>query len=205
MKNKGFQKFIKRLFDIIFSFVGLVLFLPFGIIIAILIKTTSKGPVFFNQERPGKDKVLFKVYKFRTMKEGSEIMIKGQEVTKEDPRVTGIGKFLRRLKLDEVPQLLNILKGDMSLIGPRPERIASLEDYDDFITKRLNVRPGLTGLAQVSGNVYIDLMKRYEYDVYYADNFSLWLDIKIFFRTIAVVLLGEKRYKDKPLVSLEEK
>lgn len=172
------------------------------IIVAILIKVTSPGPVFILQDRPGQYKKIFKVYKFRTMRPGSEKMIKGKEVMKDDDRITSVGKFLRRTKIDEIPQVLNVLKGEMSLVGPRPERIASLEDYDDEISKRLNMKPGMTGLAQVSGNIYLDLQDRYKFDVYYVENFSLWLDLKIIIRTIGVVLFGEDRYADEPLVDL---
>lgn len=196
------HKVIKRLIDIIISLIVLIVFLPVWIIVAILIKATSEGPIFFLQDRPGQNKKIFKVYKFRTMKPGSEKMIKGQEVMKDDDRVTSIGKFLRRTKIDEIPQVLNVLRGEMSLVGPRPERIVSLEEYDDEISKRLNMKPGMTGLAQVSGNIHLDLQDRYKYDVYYVEHYSFWLDIKIIFRTVGVVLLGEDKYLDKRLVDL---
>ncbi len=196
------QQIIKRLFDIVLSLLVLVLFLPIWLLVAILIKLTSKGPIFFLQKRPGKNKEIFEVYKFRTMKIGSEKMVKGQEVMKDDNRITPIGKFLRRTKIDEIPQVINVLKGEMSLVGPRPERIASLEDYDEEISKRLNMRPGMTGLAQVSGNIYLDLQDRYKYDVYYVEYFTLWLDIKIIIRTIGVVLFGEEKYLNNKLVNL---
>lgn len=196
------QKAIKRLIDIILSLIVLIVFLPVWIVVAILIKATSKGPIFFLQDRPGQYKKIFKVYKFRTMKTGSEKMVKGQEVMSDDDRITLIGKFLRRSKIDEIPQVLNVIKGDMSLVGPRPERIASLEEYDDEISKRLNLKPGMTGLAQVSGNIYLDLQDRYKFDVYYVEHYSLWLDIKIIFRTIGVVLFGEDKYVEKCLVDL---
>lgn len=197
------QKAIKRLMDIMLSFIVLIVFLPVWIIVAILIKATSKGPIFFLQDRPGQYKQIFKIYKFRTMKLGSEKMIKGQEVMMDDNRITSIGKFLRRSKIDEIPQVLNVLKGDMSLVGPRPERIASLEEYDDEISKRLNMKPGMTGLAQVSGNIYLNIQDRYKHDVYYVDHFNLWLDIKIMLRTIGVVLFGEDKYVDRRLVDLK--
>jgi lipopolysaccharide/colanic/teichoic acid biosynthesis glycosyltransferase len=111
-------------------------------------------------------------------------MVKGVEVMADDDRVTAVGRFLRRSKLDEIPQCLNVLRGEMSLIGPRPERVASLEDYDDEISKRLNMLPGMTGLAQVSGNIYLSLTQRYKLDVYYVEHYSLWLDIKILVRTV---------------------
>lgn len=196
------QKTIKRLVDLVLSLIVLVGFLPIWIILIFLIKATSQGPVFFMQERPGEHEKIFKIYKFRTMKPGSEKMVKGQEVMDDDDRITSIGKFLRRTKLDETPQVLNVLKSEMSIVGPRPERITSLEDYDDEISKRLNMKPGMTGLAQVSGNIHLDLQDRYKHDIYYVDHYNLWLDIKIIFRTIGVVLFGEDKYIDKHLVDL---
>lgn len=204
MKDRWIQRLIKRLFDLVVSFVLVIIFLPLWMVIAIIIKMTSEGPVFFLQDRPGYHKKIFKVYKFRTMKVGSEKMVKGQEVMKDDDRITSIGKFLRRSKLDELPQILNVLKGEMSLIGPRPERVASLEDYDEEISKRLNMLPGMTGLAQVSGNIYLTLADRYRLDVYYVEHFCLWLDVKILFRTVGVVLFGEEKYLGKNLVEIEK-
>ena len=195
---------VKRIFDILVSLFITVIFLPVWLAVAVIIKIDSVGPIFFIQERPGYRKKIFKVFKFRSMKINSDNMIKGKEVSREDDRITSIGKFLRRSKIDEIPQLLNVMKGDMSIIGPRPERIASLVDYTEEISKRLNMRPGLTGLSQVSGNIYLPLNERYMYDVYYVENYSLLLDIKIFFRTIGVVLFGEERYKKNPMVVLSE-
>ena len=191
---------VKRLADIVISLLVLVILSPLWLLTALLIRWTSPGPALFVQERPGKDRVLFKVYKFRSMRLGSEKMVKGVEVMRDDDRVTPIGRFIRRTKIDEIPQCLNVLRGEMSLIGPRPERVASLADYDEEISKRLKMRPGMTGLAQVSGNIYISLEDRYRLDVYYVENFSLWLDIRILLRTVGVVLLGEERYKERPLV-----
>lgn len=202
MENKRFQKSIKRFCDIVISLIVLLPFLPIWILIAILIKVTSPGPVFFLQERPGLNKKIFLVYKYRTMKPGSEKMVKGQEVTKDDGRVTTFGKFLRKSKLDEIPQVLNVLKGEMSLVGPRPERVESLVDYTDKVSKRLSMFPGMTGLAQVSGNIYLSLEDRYKFDVYYVEHFSLLLDLKIIIRTVGVVLFGEDRYVNKYLVDI---
>jgi lipopolysaccharide/colanic/teichoic acid biosynthesis glycosyltransferase len=129
-------------------------------------------------------------------------MVKGKEVFLDDDRITQVGRFLRRTKIDELPQLINVVRGEMSLVGPRPERIASLQEYDDEIAKRLNMRPGMTGLAQVSGNIYLDLTERYKLDVHYVENFSLWLDIRILARTFGVVVLGEQRFVDRPLIDL---
>lgn len=204
MNEKKIQILIKRLLDIVVSLIVLILFMPLWIFIAILIKLTSPGQIFFLQERPGLNKKIFKVYKFRTMKLGSEKMVKGQEVMKDDDRITTIGKFLRRSKLDEIPQVINVLKGEMSLVGPRPERVSSLADYNKEISKRLNMNPGLTGLAQVSGNIYLSLENRYKLDLYYVENFSLSLDFKIIIRTVGVVLFGEDRYVNKCLVEIDK-
>ena len=190
------QLVLKRVFDVCVSLVVIGVFLLLWIIIAMLIKLTSKGPIFFLQERPGLHKQIFKVYKFRTMYLGSEKMVRGKEVMKDDARITPIGKFLRRTKIDEIPQLINVLRGEMSLVGPRPERVDSLENYTEHISKRLNMLPGLTGLAQTSGNIYLPLNERYELDIYYVENFNIWLDIKILIRTVGVVLLGEEKYKN---------
>lgn len=193
------QLIIKRIFDVFVAIFILLFFLPFWLLVALLVKITSRGPLFFRQDRPGLHKQIFRIYKFRTMYPGSEKMVKGQEVMKDDARITPIGRFLRRSKIDEIPQMINILKGDMSLVGPRPERVASLQDYTDETVKRLNMLPGLTGLAQVSGNIYLPLEERYKLDVFYVEHFSLWLDIKILLRTIGVVLLGEEKYNGRLL------
>lgn len=201
-EDKWIQKLVKRLIDVLISLMVLILFSPIWVIIAIMIKVTSRGPIFFIQDRPGLKQQIFKVYKFRTMVPNSDQMIKGQEVMKDDIRITRVGKFLRRSKIDEIPQLINVLRGEMSLVGPRPERVESLVDYTEEIAKRLDMRPGLTGLAQVSGNIYIPLAERYKLDVYYVEHFSLWMDFKIILRTIGVVLFGEDRYKNKALINV---
>lgn len=200
--RRRLQENVKRIFDLFFSCLGLVLFFPAGLLIAGMVKLTSPGPVFFMQERPGYKRRMFRIYKFRTMRPGSEKMVKGKEVMKDDSRITGFGRFLRRTKLDETPQLLNVIKGEMSLVGPRPERVSSLADYTPFIEHRLSMRPGLTGLAQVSGNIYLDLQERYALDVYYVRHFSLLLDLKILLRTLGVVFFGEAHYKGKALVRM---
>lgn len=200
-----FQLIVKRIIDFVFSLLLLVFLLPIFIVIAVIIKVTSEGPVIFKQKRPGLNREIFEVYKFRTMKPGSEIMIAGKEVLSDDDRVTSIGKYLRRFKVDELPQILNVLKGEMSLVGPRPERIASLADYTDEISKRLDMLPGMTGLAQVSGNIHLTLLDRYKYDVHYIENYNLLLDLKIVVRTIGVILFGEDRYIEKNLVAFSPK
>ncbi|ATD31828.1 sugar transferase [Macrococcus sp. IME1552] len=193
--NREFQLKIKRIFDVLFSLFIIIPFFPVWLIIVILIKTTSKGPIFFFQDRPGLKGKIFKIYKFRTMKPGSDKTEKGKEVMLDDDRITSIGKVLRRTKVDEIPQVINVLKGDMSLVGPRPERIDSLQDYDEEIWKRLDMRPGMTGLAQVSGNIHISLKERYKLDVKYVETFSLILDIIILIKTVGVVVLGEEKFK----------
>lgn len=199
MRDKRFERCIKRLFDAAVALIILIVCIPLFLVVSVLIKATSPGPVFFTQERPGYHKRIFRIYKFRTMRQGSEKMVKGKEVAKDDERITSVGRFLRRSKLDELPQIINVLKGEMSLIGPRPERVASLEDYDEEISKRLNMLPGMTGLAQVSGNIYLSLQERYRLDVYYVEHFSLWLDIRIMLRTVGVVFRGEDKYIGKGL------
>lgn len=200
MEGKKFRRCVKRFFDMTVSLVILIPCIPLFLITAAVIKATSPGPVFFMQERPGYRGRTFCIYKFRTMRPGSEKMVKGQEVAKDDARITPVGRFLRRSKLDELPQVLNVLKGEMSLVGPRPERLESLADYDEEIRKRLDMLPGMTGLAQVSGNIYLSLEERYRLDVYYVEHFSLWLDFRILMRTVGVVLRGEEKYRGKGLV-----
>lgn len=200
--SKKAQLILKRAADTVISSFLLIVLTPVFVVTALAIKLTSRGPVFFIQERPGQHAKIFRVYKFRTMRPGSEVMVKGKEVFLDDDRITQVGRFLRRTKIDELPQLINVVRGEMSLVGPRPERIASLQEYDDEIAKRLNMRPGMTGLAQVSGNIYLDLTERYKLDVHYVENFSLWLDIRILARTFGVVVLGEQRFVDRPLIDL---
>lgn len=185
---------IKRIFDFTVSLLLSIVLSPFFLIIAVLIKTSSNGPVFFKQQRPGLNAEIFEVYKFRTMKPGSEQMIAGKEVLSDDDRVTAIGKYLRRFKVDELPQIFNVLKGEMSLVGPRPQRIDYLENYTIEEMKRFEMLPGLTGLAQVSGNIYLSVRERTQKDVEYVENFSLTQDLRIIFRTVGVVLLGEDKF-----------
>lgn len=185
---------IKRIFDFTVSLLLSIVLSPFFFIIAVLIKISSKGPVFFKQQRPGLNAEIFEVYKFRTMKPGSEQMIAGKEVLSDDDRVTAIGKYLRRFKIDELPQIFNVLKGEMSLVGPRPQRIDYLENYTIEEMKRFEMLPGLTGLAQVSGNIYLSVRERTQKDVEYVESFSLTQDLRIIFRTVGVVLLGEDKF-----------
>ncbi|QIH77977.1 sugar transferase [Macrococcoides canis] len=192
---RNIQLKVKRIFDVMVSLFIIVPFLPLWIFIGILIKKDSEGPIFFLQDRPGYKGRIFKIYKYRTMKPDSDIRIKGKEVSLDDDRITKIGKVLRRTKLDEIPQTLNVLKGDMSLVGPRPERPESLKDYDEEIKKRLDMKPGMTGLAQVSGNIHLSLNDRYKFDVKYVEKFNLLLDFFIIIKTVFVIIFGEDKLK----------
>ncbi len=193
---KGLQAFVKRLIDVVLSLFLLLLLWPLFVLVALLIKLDSKGPVLFVQERVGKDGKLFKILKFRTMEVGAEKKGLGYEVVEDDPRITRVGKFLRRWSIDEFPQLINVLKGDMSLVGPRPTLKYQVDQYDSFQKRRLEVKPGMTGLATVKGRNLLSWNERIKYDVWYIDNYSLWLDFKIMLETIGVVLGGEGVYTD---------
>src|SRR5690554_5481730 len=182
-------KFFKRIMDILISLVGLIVLFPFLLIIALIIKVDSKGPVFFKQDRIGRNGKVFKIYKFRSMTVGAEAQ--GVYETKGDTRVTRVGRVIRKISIDELPQFINILKGDMSIIGPRPTLTYhpwDYSEYTDFQLKRFDLRPGVTGWAQVNGRKDVEWNKRIELDIYYVENISLWLDIKIFFKTIWSVL-----------------
>lgn len=160
-----------------------------------LIKLDSKGPVFFNQERVGEDGELFTIYKFRTMVENAENKGSGYYVKKNDNRITKIGNFLRKTSLDELPQLINVLKGDMSLVGPRPTLEYQVEEYDDFERKRLKMKPGITGWAQVNGRNNLSWPEKIKLDVWYFNNWSFLLDLKILFRTF-IILFTHKIYSE---------
>jgi len=200
---RGFNLFLKRLFDVIFSGIGLILLLPVFAVVAVLIKMDSSGPVFFKQKRIGKNGVPFTMYKFRSMVVNAEELKKDLMPNamdgpafkmKEDPRVTKLGKFLRKYSIDELPQLLNVFLGHMSLIGPRPPVPDEAERYSDYEWRRLDVRPGMTGLWQVSGRSDVPFEERVSLDIYYIENWSFALDLKILLRTIPVVLFGKGAY-----------
>ena len=184
-------KGVKRALDVTFSLIGTAVSSPILLAVAAAVKLDSKGPVIFKQERLGKDGKVFEMYKFRSMCVGAEHMGTGQCSEKGDSRVTRGGKRIRATSLDELPQFINILKGDMSFIGPRPTLTYhpwKLEEYTDFQRRRFEVRPGITGLAQVHGRKAIDWNDRIKYDVEYVDNLSLGLDCKILFQTVWNVL-----------------
>ena len=192
---------IKRLIDVVCSFLGVLVLSPLFIIIAIIIKTTSKGPVFFSQKRVGKNGKEFNMYKFRSMvvnaEELKEKLAAQNEMSgpmfkmKDDPRVTKVGKFIRKTSLDELPQLWNVLKGDMSLVGPRPSLPKEVAQFEEWMYKRLEVKPGLTCYWQVSGRNNIDFEDWMKLDIKYVEERSTWVDVKLIFKTVGV-LFGDK-------------
>jgi len=191
------QIMIKHGLDKLIAFILLIAVSPVFLIIALGIKLTSKGPIFFIQDRVGKNGKDFKIYKFRTMVQNAEHIGSGIYTEENDPRITKIGRFLRKTSLDELPQLINILKGDMSIIGPRPTLRYQVDKYNEYQMGRLKMRPGVTGLAQVNGRNSLPWSKRIEYDIEYVNNYSLWLDLKIMIKTVKVVLTAEGVYGER--------
>lgn len=192
MKDKKIYFFFKRLIDIILSSIALIILIPFFIIFAIIIKCESKGSIFFKQKRFGKNKKFFMIYKFRTMRSDTPKDMPTHMLNNAESYITKFGGFMRRTSIDELPQIINILKGDMSIIGPRP----ALWNQDDLIEERdkygaNDIRPGLTGLAQISGRDELEIPVKAELDGKYAKNISLWFDIKIFFKTIFKVFKSD--------------
>jgi lipopolysaccharide/colanic/teichoic acid biosynthesis glycosyltransferase len=195
--SRGFALAAKRALDIAVAAVGLMLLLPLLLMIALAIKLSSRGPVFYLQERAGLRGKRFRMRKFRTMVEGAEEIGTGLYVAEEDPRITRVGKILRRFSLDELPQLLQVLTGEMSLVGPRPALPYHAESYTAQQSRRLLMRPGLTGLSQVNGRNHLSWPERIERDVWYVDHFSLLLDAQILLRTPAVWLSGDGLYAQR--------
>mgnify|MGYP000003592126 FL=1 len=197
LSNTG-NMIVKRAMDIVGSIVGIILTSPIMLIAAIAVRASSKGPVIFKQERVGLHNKPFYMYKFRSMELQKASEEKKAWTVKNDPRVTGVGKILRRTSIDELPQLFNILKGDMSLVGPRPERPLFVEKFKEEIPRYMvkhQVRPGLTGWAQVHGyRGDTSIRKRIEYDLYYIENWTLWLDIKIIFMTFFTGFINKNAY-----------
>ena len=190
---------IKRIMNLLCSFVGVIVLSPFFLIISIFIKITSKGPVFFIHERVGLNGKKFKLIKFRTMVNNAEEMIASfspeqkkeweeNYKLKDDPRITKIGKFLRRTSLDELPQLINILKGDMSIVGPRPVVDEELNWYGDKKDKLLSVKPGLTGWWAVNGRSNVPYPERCDLELYYVDHISFALDARIILKTLGAII-----------------
>jgi len=201
---EGWQGYIKEIIDIILASLGLTFFLPLILLISLLIKLDSKGPVIFKHKRVGRYGKDIYVWKFRTMYEDADKILEMNPKLKlefeknfklkDDPRITRVGKFLRKWSLDEIPQLFNILKGDMSIVGPRPVVRKELLKYGSFADEILRVKPGLTGLWQVSGRSDLDYARRVQLDLYYIQNWSLALDLKIILKTIPTVILRRGAY-----------
>lgn len=202
IKKKPVYDFFKRIFDIVCSLVALIILSPVFLIMAILVKTTSEGPAFFAHKRVGKNGKEIKIYKFRSMVTNAEELIKQftpeQKAEYEknfklenDPRITKVGKFMRKTSLDELPQLLNILKGDISIVGPRPIMEVETEIYGNYRDMLLSVKPGLTGFWAANGRSDTTYTRRRAMEIYYVKNRSLWLDIKIIFKTFVSVFKGE--------------
>jgi len=181
----------KRALDVAGATVALVLVSPLLIIAAILILTTSQGPVLFRQQRVGYRGSIFTMYKLRTMTHIERGPL--TEVYPGHPEVTRVGSILRKYKIDELPQFFNVLQGDMSLVGPRPVLPVQLCDFTELAFRRLEARPGLTGLAQVNGGIYLDWPERWLYDAEYIDTMSLWLDLRIVLATLRIIVLGGPR------------
>ncbi|WP_105213405.1 sugar transferase [Pseudoalteromonas sp. T1lg22] len=179
---------MKRVFDLTLSFTVLVVLFPIILIVAVLIRLKLGSPVLFKQDRPGLNGTIFRMMKFRTMLDAKD---KYGNLLPDDQRMTKFGAFLRSTSLDELPGLLNVLKGDMSLVGPRPLLVQYLPLYNDEQARRHNVRPGITGWAQVNGRNAIGWEDKFKLDVWYVDNHSMWLDIKILFLTIKKVFVRE--------------
>ena len=201
----GAKKFQKRLFDVVFSSMVLLWGLPILIAIAVAIKMTSKGPIFYRQERIGLDGDAFEMVKFRTMVDGADELVEkladlneslGGVLFKirEDPRVTSVGRILRKYSLDEIPQFINVLKRDMSVVGPRPPLASEVKTYDDYARRRLLVRPGITGLWQVSGRSDLSWEDSVRLDLYYVENWSMMADLLIALRTAKAVLSHDGAY-----------
>lgn len=189
-------RFVKRFLDILISLAAIIILLPIFIIIVILIKLSSKGSAIFKQIRAGKDGKPFTFFKFRTMKTDVDPFGPSPK-SGQDPRLTKIGIFLRKYSFDELPQLYNVLKGDMSLVGPRPLYMAQMMEWNEQQKKRLLVKPGLTGLAQISGRGEITIEQKLALDVEYVQKASLLLDLKILFITIFHVFAGKSIYEKR--------
>ena len=196
------QLIIKRMFDFFASLIGLIVISPFFLIVCAIVMLEDHGSPFFKQKRIGKDGKVFEIIKFRTMVNNAENMGDGLIVqSEEDPRITNVGKILRKTSLDELPQLINIIKGEMSLIGPRPPVVYhpydGYENYPEKARIRFRMKPGITGLAQVKKRNSATLDERIKIDIKYVENFSIWLDIKILFNTILALKYTEEYTENK--------
>ena len=190
-----YKKYFKRLFDFMIAFIGLIIISPLFILLILILSVANQGAgVFFTQKRPGKNEKIFRVIKFKTMTDEKD---KDGNLLPEAQRLTKIGRFIRQSSLDEFPQLINVLKGDMSLIGPRPLLVQYLPLYSNHQARRHEVRPGITGWAQVNGRNAISWEQKFNYDVWYVDNVSFILDIKIIFLTLLKIFKREGIYQNR--------
>lgn len=194
--NIMYNSFFKRVVDLVVAIGAILVLSPILLTAIILIKLDSKGPVFFIQKRVGKDLKTFNVLKFRTMTDEKREV---KKIVGKESSVTTVGFYLRRFKIDELPQIFHVLKGQMSIVGPRPSIPKQLEQMNEEEKKRYSVRPGLTGLSQVSGNIYLTWKERYQLDLHYINNISFWNDMKIILRTVLIVIKGEEKFLNKPL------
>lgn len=183
-----YKRFLKRFLDLLVSLIGLIILFPIFLVVLCLLLIANHGKPFFFQKRPGKHGRIFNIVKFKTMNDKKDA---GGNLLPDADRLTPVGSFVRKTSLDEIPQLLNVLKGDMSLIGPRPLLVEYLPLYNERQKRRHEVRPGITGWAQVNGRNAISWEQKFEYDVYYVDNLSLKLDLKIIYLTILKVFKSE--------------
>ncbi|PKP14544.1 MAG: lipid carrier--UDP-N-acetylgalactosaminyltransferase [Bacteroidetes bacterium HGW-Bacteroidetes-23] len=183
-----YKTYIKGILDLTAAFVGLILLSPIVVLTIIFLYFANQGKPFFIQPRPGKGGKTFNIIKFKTMNDKRD---ENGNLLSDAERLTAVGSIVRKTSMDEIPQLINILKGDMSLIGPRPLLTHYLHLYNDFQNRRHEVKPGITGWAQVNGRNAISWDKKFEYDVWYVDNISFWLDVKILFKTILKVIKKE--------------
>ena len=182
---KMYKKYIKRILDIVLSLLVIILFSWLYLILAVLVRVKLGSPIIFKQQRPGKDEKVFGMYKFRSMTDEKD---ENGNLLPDEVRLTSFGKKLRATSLDELPEFFNILKGDMSFIGPRPLLVKYLPYYNERERLRHSVRPGLTGYAQAHGRNAISWEKKFEYDVYYVEHLTFWMDIKVIFDTVKTVL-----------------
>ncbi|MFH1148232.1 MAG: TIGR03013 family XrtA/PEP-CTERM system glycosyltransferase [Pseudomonadota bacterium] len=200
--SDGFKKprllmTIRRLVDVFFSFAGLIILSPLMFVVSIVVKLDSRGPVFFRQERVGENNGIFKIYKFRSMRNDAENCTGPVWAEENDPRITRVGRFIRRCRIDEIPQFWNVLKGDMSFIGPRPERpcfVKELTRKIPYYAQRHSIKPGITGWAQIKykyGATEGDALEKLKYEIYYIKNLSPFLDLLILFETVKIVLFGK--------------
>jgi lipopolysaccharide/colanic/teichoic acid biosynthesis glycosyltransferase len=194
--NKFYHNFGKRLFDVVIGIFLLVLLLPLLVITGLAVLCFTGRPIFYIQTRIGKHGKEFRIYKFRSMTVSQNRLANQTRIGDSD--VTWIGVILRRTKIDELPQLFNLLRGDISLVGPRPCLPQTVATFNDNGLKRLEVSPGITGLAQVNGNIELSWAERWIYDAKYVETLSFWLDLKIIIKTIFIVIFGEEKFLKRP-------